>query len=62
VQGEGQMIEDAVDRLLPLEELEQNYIRRILNKMGGNKYRAAQVLRIDRKTLYRKLGEMEAKS
>ncbi len=62
VQGEGQMIEDAVDRLLPLEELEHNYIRRILNQMGGNKYKAAQVLGIDRKTLYRKLGEMEAKS
>ena len=62
VQGEGQMIEDAVDRLLPLEELEQNYIRRILNKMGGNKYKAAQVLGIDRKTLYRKLGEMEGKA
>ena len=55
------MVEDAVDKLLPLEELEQNYIRRILDKMGGNKYQAAQVLGIDRKTLYRKLGEMESK-
>ena len=61
VRGEGQMIEDAVDRLLPLAELEQAYIRRILEKMGGNKYRAAQVLGIDRKTLYRKLGEMDEK-
>ena len=61
VQGEGQMIEDTVDRLLPLEELEQAYIRRILSKMGGNKYQAAQVLGIDRKTLYRKLGEMGEK-
>ena len=59
VRGEGQMVEDAVDRLLPLEELEQAYIRRILEKMGGNKYQAAQVLGIDRKTLYRKLSEME---
>ena len=61
VRGEGQMIEDAVDRLLPLAELEQAYIRRILEKMGGNKYQAAQVLGIDRKTLYRKLGEMDEK-
>ncbi|MGB0909474.1 MAG: sigma-54-dependent transcriptional regulator [Nitrospirales bacterium] len=61
VRGEGQMVEDAVERLLPLEELEQKYIRRILEKMGGNKYQAAQVLGIDRKTLYRKLGEMEEK-
>ncbi|MCA9471880.1 MAG: sigma-54 dependent transcriptional regulator [Nitrospirales bacterium] len=61
VRGEGQLIEDAVDRLLPLDELEQLYIRRILDKMGGNKYQAAQTLGIDRKTLYRKLGEMVAK-
>ena len=61
VRGEGQMIEDAVDRLLPLDELEQVYIRRILEKMGGNKYQAAQTLGIDRKTLYRKLAEMEVK-
>ena len=61
VKGEGQMIEDAVDRLLPLEELEQSYIGRILEKMGGNKYQAAQILGIDRKTLYRKLGEMGRK-
>ncbi len=61
VQGEGQLVEDAVDRMLPLEILEQTYIRRILEKMGGNKYQAAQVLGIDRKTLYRKLGEMDEK-
>ena len=61
VRGEGQMVEDAVERMLPLEELEQAYIRRILEKMGGNKYQAAQVLGIDRKTLYRKLAEMEEK-
>lgn len=57
--GERQVIENAVERLLSLEELEGIYIRRILEKNGGNKYQAAQVLGIDRKTLYRKLGEME---
>jgi len=31
----------------------------VLEKMGGNKYQAAQVLGNDRKTLYRKLGEMD---
>ena len=61
VRGAGQIVEDAVGRLLPLEDLEQAYIRRILEKMGGNKYQAAQVLGIDRKTLYRKLSEMEEK-
>ena len=58
VTGERQLMEEAVEHLLPLENLEQAYIRRILDKMGGNKYQAAQVLGIDRKTLYRKLGEM----
>ena len=32
---------------------------RSLDKTGGNKYQAAQALGIDRKTLYRKLGEIE---
>ncbi|MDH4361350.1 MAG: sigma-54-dependent Fis family transcriptional regulator, partial [Nitrospirota bacterium] len=59
LQGEGQLIGDAAERLLPLEELEKSYIRRVLDKMGGNKYQAAHVLGIDRKTLYRKLAEME---
>lgn len=58
IHGEDQLLEDAAERLLPLEELELAYVRRILEKSGGNKYHAAQVLGIDRKTLYRKLGEM----
>jgi DNA-binding NtrC family response regulator len=40
--------------------LEQHYIARILEQTGGNKYRAAQILGIDRKTLYRKLGRHTA--
>ena len=35
VRGEGQIIEDAVDRLISLEEFEQSYIQRILEKNGG---------------------------
>ena len=59
IQGDGQLIGDAAERLLPLEQLEKSYIRRVLEKMGGNKYQTAHVLGIDRKTLYRKLAEME---
>ena len=59
VQGDGQFIEDAVEQTLPLAQVEWNYIRRVLEKMGGNKYQTAHVLGIDRKTLYRKLSEME---
>src|SRR6185437_13227793 len=41
--------------LVPLEEVERRYILRVLEALGGNKTRAAQVLGLDRKTLYRKL-------
>jgi DNA-binding NtrC family response regulator len=41
--------------------VEKEYIVKILEKTGGNKYQAAHVLGIDRKTLYRKLAEIEGK-
>ncbi|MDH5563921.1 MAG: sigma-54 dependent transcriptional regulator [Nitrospirota bacterium] len=59
IQGDGQFIEDAVEQILPLGQVEKSYIRRVLEKLGGNKYQTAHVLGIDRKTLYRKLSEME---
>ena len=45
---------------LTLEELEREYIQRVLEAEGGNKTRAAQRLGLDRKTLYRKLEEYAA--
>jgi DNA-binding NtrC family response regulator len=39
-----------------LGELEGRYIRQVLAFTGGNKQRAARILGIGRKTLYRKLG------
>jgi two-component system response regulator AtoC len=44
----------AVD-LAPLEEVERRHVLRVLEAVGGNKTLAAQILRLDRKTLYRKL-------
>jgi transcriptional regulator with PAS, ATPase and Fis domain len=41
---------------LPLGEMERRYAREILDKVGGNKQRAAEILRISRTTLYRLLG------
>ena len=42
---------------MTLEELEHEYILRVMKEEGGNKTRAAQRLGLDRKTLYRKLEE-----
>jgi DNA-binding NtrC family response regulator len=57
--GERRVLDEAAEKMHPLHEIEKEYIKKILEKMGGNKYQAAQVLGIDRKTLYRKLGEMD---
>jgi DNA-binding NtrC family response regulator len=50
----------ALARGLTLDELEREYIKRVLAAEGGNKTRAAQRLGLDRKTLYRKLEEYAA--
>jgi DNA-binding NtrC family response regulator len=42
-----------------LAELERRYAAQVLAEVGGNKTRAAEVLGIDRKTLYRILGERD---
>ncbi len=57
--GDRRVLDEAAEKTLPLHEIEKEYIKKILEKMGGNKYQAAHVLGIDRKTLYRKLGEIE---
>lgn len=41
--------------LLSLDELERRYVIRVLRAMNGNKSRAASVLGLDRRTLYRRL-------
>jgi DNA-binding NtrC family response regulator len=42
-----------------LAEVERRYARVVLGETGGNKTRAAEILGIDRKTLYRILGERD---
>ena len=41
-----------------MEEIERRYIRQVLKALGGNKTAVAQVLGVDRRTLYRKLERM----
>jgi DNA-binding NtrC family response regulator len=47
----------AVAQGFTLDQLEREYIERVMELEGGNKTRAAQRLGLDRKTLYRKLEE-----
>jgi DNA-binding NtrC family response regulator len=50
---------DDPNELLPLEVVEQRYIRHVLRVVDGNKALASRVLGFDRKTLYRKLERLE---
>jgi DNA-binding NtrC family response regulator len=47
----------AAERRLSLRDLEKEYVKEVLRQAGGNKTRAAEILGMDRKTLYRKLHE-----
>ncbi|HET6151171.1 MAG TPA: sigma-54 dependent transcriptional regulator [Polyangia bacterium] len=60
--GEQDTLALALARDLSLDELEREYIQRVLVAEGGNKTRAAQRLGLDRKTLYRKLEEYAART
>jgi DNA-binding NtrC family response regulator len=41
-----------------VEQLEKEYIKKVLLEVEGNKSKAAEILGLDRKTLYRKLEEL----
>ncbi len=45
--------EDPDEVLLTLEEIKKRYVIRVLKKTNGNRSKAAQILGIDRKTLFR---------
>jgi len=47
-------ISDAIKKKLTLEDFERDYINAILNDVGGNKQKAAEILGISSRTLYRK--------
>ena len=51
------MLSEAVDKRMSLDRLEHDYIHAVVDAVNGNKTEAATILRIDRKTLYRKLEE-----
>ena len=46
---------DAVPEMVSLEEVERLHIERVLKSVDGNKSKAANILGVDRRTLYRKV-------
>jgi two-component system response regulator HydG len=49
------LVDYDAEHLLSLDELERRYIERVLKTVSDNKTRAAKLLGLDRRTLYRKL-------
>ncbi|HEX2204173.1 MAG TPA: sigma-54 dependent transcriptional regulator [Longimicrobium sp.] len=58
--GNREVVRSAAERGLTLAELERDYIFEVLGRAGGNKTRAAELLGIPRRTLYRRLDEYAA--
>jgi DNA-binding NtrC family response regulator len=56
----GDFLGEAVARGMTLADVERAYIDRVLQATGGNKVQAAELLDIDRRTLYRRLGGDDA--
>jgi DNA-binding NtrC family response regulator len=52
---EENLIEKGLRETYTVDQLEREYIKRVLLEVGGNKSKAAEILGLDRKTLYRKL-------
>jgi len=49
-------------RLVTLEEVERRYVKRVLEECGGHRQKAASILGISERNLYRKLKDLEPHS
>jgi len=50
---------DDLYPMVSIEEIQRLHARRVLEKVGGDKVMAAQILKVSRATLYRLLAERE---
>jgi two-component system response regulator HydG len=53
---------DDITEVVTIDELERRYIMRVLALCGGNKSRTADLLGVDRRTLYRRIERYAAES
>jgi DNA-binding NtrC family response regulator len=56
------LLDRAIDEEWSLARLEREYTLRVLQRTRGHKNRAAEILQVDRRTLYRKLREYGAEA
>ncbi|MBI1746509.1 MAG: sigma-54-dependent Fis family transcriptional regulator [Acidobacteria bacterium] len=52
--------DETLNHLLPLEEIEQQYIEKVLQLCGGNKIKAAKILCITPVTIWRKVRKLNS--
>jgi DNA-binding NtrC family response regulator len=52
------LLDKGIREKYTMDQLEKEYVRKVLIAVGGNKSKAAQILGFDRKTLYRKLEDL----
>jgi two-component system response regulator HydG len=53
-------VEAEPEELVTLEALQQRYLLRVLECVGGNKAKAAEILGVGRNTVYQMLSRMRA--
>ena len=62
IRGPSRDLPSQDDMLISLEELQKRHTMRVLERVGGNKSQAAEILGISRATIYQLLGQARSAS